>query len=152
MKAKRVAALIAAFIVVASLAIGTVFAESVVLDRGYKPQNIVIDSSTFGYFFATGSEEKPEPVVDEEDEQEETPQDWLEEDGEGFPEGYWQSGFGYNMSWDNTPGYWDTNFDAWQQSMPWSNLPEYWDTNFDAWKDTMPWSGIDNYWDAGYDW
>jgi hypothetical protein len=24
------------------------------------------------------------------------------------------------------PGYWDTNFIAWQRTMPWYNIPGYW--------------------------
>jgi hypothetical protein len=147
MNAAKMGTILVSVIVLISLIAGLASAEGVVLGSGNKPAMMVINGSTYGQFFAGEREEGQEQGGEEgeaQEEEEEPQSDWLE--GDGLPEG-WDSDFGTNMSWNNSPRYWDTSFGGWKQTMPWYNIPEYWNTNFDTWKQTMPWYNVPEYWD-----
>ncbi|HID20437.1 MAG TPA: hypothetical protein EYP28_05840, partial [Methanophagales archaeon] len=127
MKTKEAGAIIVALLLVAALAAGVANAETLVLGGEYKPSMLIINSSNYADSLINSS--TPEELLtnetegeqEAEKEPEELPSDWLEEEKEKFPQGYW-----------------DTSAGAWQKTMPVNREQGYWDYNPGAWQRTMP--------------
>jgi hypothetical protein len=136
MKKKEVGAIIVALLLVAALAAGVASAETLVLGDEYKPPILIINSNTTYEDLLTNRSTPEELLTNEtegeqeaEKEPEELPSDWLEEEKEKFPQGYW-----------------DTSAGAWQKTMPVNTVPGYWGYNPGAWQKTMPVNTVPGYW------
>jgi hypothetical protein len=126
MKTKEAGAIIVALLLVAALTAGFASAKTLVLGGGYKPAVVIINTNTTYEDLLTNETAGEQEV---EKEPEELPSDWLEEEKEKFPQGYW-----------------DTSAGAWQKTMPVNTVPGYWGYNPGAWQRTMPVNRAPGYW------